>query len=97
MTERDKLIQILKNDNCPSPMLCSPECKYIDSADCYAERLADMLIENDMIKVVRCRDCANYGKYNFNDKYDENGWCNIWRATKFDHNFCEYGKRREDE
>lgn len=95
MTERDKLIQILKNQNCPSPMLCSPECKYIDSADCYAERLADMLIENGVEVVIRCKDCKWYSK-NKNDGFF-GGRCGLTFHGVLDFDFCSQGKRREDE
>lgn len=46
---RDRLIELLKNDYCPSPMLCDDKCKYINSKDCYTERIADMLLANGVI------------------------------------------------
>lgn len=49
MTERDKLIEILKNDSCQSPMLCDPNCKYAKLERCYEERTADYLLENGVI------------------------------------------------
>ena len=49
MTEREKLIELLKQDNCPSPMFCSDNCKYVNSSDCAAERFADHLLENGVI------------------------------------------------
>lgn len=49
MTERDKLIEILKNDSCQSPMLCDPNCKYAKLERCYEERTADYLLENGVL------------------------------------------------
>ena len=49
MTERDKLIELLKNDSCQSPMLCDPNCKYAKLERCYEERTADYLIENGVL------------------------------------------------
>lgn len=46
MTERERLIELLKNDNCPSPFICDANCKYINSENCWAERTADFLLEN---------------------------------------------------
>ena len=49
MTERERLIELLKNDNCPSPFVCDANCKYINSDNCSAERIADYLLENGVI------------------------------------------------
>lgn len=46
MTERERLIELLKNDSCKSPMLCDPNCKYASLKRCYEERTADYLLEN---------------------------------------------------
>ena len=49
MTERERLIELLKTDNCPSPFICDANCKYINSENCLAERMADYLLENGVI------------------------------------------------
>ena len=49
MTERERLIELLKNNNCPSPFICDANCKYINSDNCSAERIADYLLENGVI------------------------------------------------
>ena len=46
MTERERLVELLKNDSCQSPMLCDPNCKYANLKRCYEERTADYLLEN---------------------------------------------------
>ena len=48
MTERKRLIELLKNDNCPSTFICDANCKYINSENCLAERMADYLLENNV-------------------------------------------------
>ena len=49
MTERERLIELLKSDSCESPMLCDPNCKYANLKRCYEERTADYLLENGVI------------------------------------------------
>lgn len=49
MTERERLIELLKNDSCQSPMLCDSNCKYASLKRCYEERTADYLLENGVI------------------------------------------------
>lgn len=49
MTERERLVELLKNDNCPSPFICDANCKYVNSENCTAERMADYLLENGVI------------------------------------------------
>ena len=49
MTERERLIELLKSDSCESPMLCDPNCKYASLKRCYEERTADYLLENGVI------------------------------------------------
>ena len=44
MTERERLIELLKSDSCQSPMLCDPNCKYANLERCYEERTADYLL-----------------------------------------------------
>ena len=46
MTERERLIELLKSDSCESPMLCDPNCKYANLKRCYEERTADYLLAN---------------------------------------------------
>ena len=49
MTERERLVELLKNDSCQSPMLCDPNCKYANLERCYEERTANYLLENGVI------------------------------------------------
>ena len=49
MTERERLIELLKSDSCESPMLCDPNCKYASLKRCYEERTADFLLANGVV------------------------------------------------
>jgi hypothetical protein len=59
-----------------------------------AERIADHLIANDVVPVVRCEDCEHYRK----NQYDANGdmWCNYWAdwLPTEPNDFCSYGERK---
>lgn len=49
MTEREKLIALLQNQNCHSPMICDKGCKYAHLENCYEDRTADWLLANGVI------------------------------------------------
>lgn len=46
---RNRLVNLINQDNCPSPFMCSNECKYAHLEKCYGDRIADLLIENGVI------------------------------------------------
>lgn len=48
MTEREKLIELLNKQSCPSPLLCDKNCKYAHLQTCYPERVADHLLANEV-------------------------------------------------
>ena len=50
--------------------------------------LAEYLIANDVIRVVRCKDCHNFTK---------SKWCNLLMMDVKDDGFCSYGERIPDE
>ena len=47
--DRERLIEILKLDPCPSPYLCDGNCKYANLKQCYEERTADLLLEHGVV------------------------------------------------
>lgn len=54
----------------------------------WAGEIADHLISNDVVPVVRCKDCALQGKFN----------CPMDEWVKTDGNgFCHHGKRKDDD
>lgn len=44
MDVREKLVELLKTNACPSPFMCDPACKYYGFGDCFPDRFADYLI-----------------------------------------------------
>ena len=44
MDVREKLVELLKTNACPSPFMCDPTCKYYGFGDCCPDRFADYLI-----------------------------------------------------
>lgn len=44
MDVREKLVELLKTNACPSPFMCDPTCKYYGLGDCFPDRFADYLI-----------------------------------------------------
>jgi hypothetical protein len=51
---RERLIQLIKHDNCINPYNCSDKCKYVELDDCHSARLADYLLENGVV-VLPCK------------------------------------------
>ena len=68
MTEREKLIELLRNQNCHSPLLCDPNCKYAHLESCYEDRTADWLLSNGVI-VPPCK----VGDTVWFETYEKNG------------------------
>ena len=54
MDVREKLIELLKTNACPSPFMCDPACRYYGSGDCFPDRFADYLIANG-VTVQECK------------------------------------------
>lgn len=78
MTEREKLIEILSTKIHPR--------EGVDPAAV----VADFLLDNDVVPIVRCRDCAKRGR----------GDCPMegdfpWISSDSD-GFCHRGERKED-
>ena len=46
MDVREKLVELLKTNACPSPFICDQACKYYGYGDCFSYRFADHLISN---------------------------------------------------
>ena len=44
MDVREKLVELLKTNACPSPFMCDSTCKYYGFGDCFPDRFADYLI-----------------------------------------------------
>lgn len=44
MDVKEKLVELLKTNACPSPFMCDPTCRYYGYGDCFPDRFADHLI-----------------------------------------------------
>ena len=62
MDTREKLVELLKTNACPSPFMCDPTCKYYGFGDCFPDRFADYLINNGVtVKGLDgCKYCKEY-------------------------------------
>ena len=91
---RDRLIelktQFVENFNCGN---CKPEenkCK-----KCLTEKETDYLLENDIVNVVRCKDCKYYKPYN-KPVEDFDGECIVREFETDETEFCSYAKLKEN-
>ena len=46
MDAREKLVELMKTNACPSTYMCDPACRYYGYGDCFPDRFADHLIAN---------------------------------------------------
>ena len=62
MDVREKLVELLKTNACPSPFICDPTCRYYDFGDCFPERFADYLIAHGVTvqELDGCKYCKEY-------------------------------------
>ena len=49
MDVREKLVELLKTNACPSPFMCDPTCKYYSFGDCFPDRFTDYLIAHGVM------------------------------------------------
>ena len=85
MNDKEKLISLLILTD-PNPYICESEsgsCELTTCTECRARSTADLLIENDFLPVVRCKDC----------KYFKTPLCKI--EDNHDNWFCSYGERKD--
>ena len=62
MNVREKLVELLKTDACPSPFFCDPACRYYGLGDCFPDRFADHLIAHGVTvqELNGCKYCEEY-------------------------------------
>lgn len=94
MPEREKLIEILSTKIHPK--------ESIDPA----VAVADFLLDNDVMPVVRCRDCKYFQHYGrtslfIDGKHVKAGWCTRRILCDEEYRmlpdgFCSCGRRKED-
>ena len=93
MNDKEKLISLLILAD-PNPYICESEsgsCELTTCTECRARSTADLLIENDFLPVVRCKDCKHLM---FSDCYGECGKGHMSIVSPDD--FCSYGERKDE-
>ena len=86
MNDKEKLISLLILAD-PNPYICESEsgsCELTTCTECRARSTADLLIENDFLPVVRCKDC----KHRYSDS-----WCEY--VDDDDNFYCARGERKD--
>ena len=85
---REKLIELLNaiDGVCPKDASCY-DCEYKDVTHCAIPAKADFLIANDVVPVVRCKDCWKSGE----------GLCSYQLKNVPGKDFCGDGERIEGE
>ena len=92
MGMREKLMQLIEeaDDTCDNTR-CS-DCEY-NGQDCWTRLIAETLIANDVVPVVRCKDCKHYEKDG--SIYRCVDWKGLFGNCKPD-DFCSYGERKDN-
>ena len=104
---REKLIELFKQEHERCQNTPCDECIYDNAADCGVDALVDYLIANDVVQVVRCKDCEHW--------HEETEWCDKhshfvdrlgdfcypeesgdWKMFDADY-FCKDGERKDNE
>ena len=87
MDVREKLVELLKTNACPSPFMCDPACRYYDLGDCFTYRFADHLISNG----VTVQECISV-----DDRLPEHGDVVVVWHTYMEHPFvCQWDERSD--
>ena len=95
MNDKEKLISLLILTD-PNPYICESEsgsCELTTCTECRARSTADLLIENDFLPVVRCKDCKHYEIHK--PKVLENCERNGYIIPMKPYDFCSYGERKD--
>jgi hypothetical protein len=60
----------------------------------FYDSIAAFLIANDVVPVVRCKNCTSYNTKGCASGF---GWCIAWDQGRMDDNFCHCGERKNNE
>ena len=99
MNDKEKLISLLILTD-PNPYTCESEsgsCELTTCTECRARSTADLLIENDFLPVVRCKDCKYYKPQKKSAHWENRAnYCNRVVTIKVQpDDFCSYGERKD--
>ena len=82
MTDREKLIELIASTEYGNGLVGE------NFQEGFIAKIADHLIANDVVQVVRCKDCKAYDK--------EVGYCEAMGFTCEMDDFCSYGERKDN-
>ena len=103
MTDRDRLIELInQGDEKCGEMRCV-ECEHEGTEKCGFNLIADYLLANDVVKVVRCNDCKFSRPRNKSEKNIYFEGVLICESCQMadepcavcDDDFCSYGELKE--
>ena len=95
MNDKEKLISLLILTD-PNPYICESEsgsCELTTCTECRARSTAGLLIENDFLPVVRCKDCKYWQDNNDGYPREECRWGH--GETPDANDFFSYGERKD--
>ena len=93
---REKLIKLLEDFSAPVMLMDTKLMDWNIPTQQLREAIADYLIANDVVPVVRCKDCKHRGTdycifHIKGEPADEE------LLKKLDNDFCSYGERKDNE
>ena len=99
MGMREKLIELLYEAEDKCNYADCGQCEYIGLDACGFRMIANHLIANDVVPVVRCKDCRKCHTYNDVITGQLEYKCYLWNGCRnVDADmFCDAGERREGE
>lgn len=91
MGMREKLLELIGRVQDEGRDYSDVVCSYPTSNG----KLADYLIANDVVQVVRCKDCKIWEYHEINGRKILGKCQHFGRVVKAD-DFCSYGERKDD-
>ena len=65
--------------------------RYIDAY--ILKKVMDVLPSDDVVEVVRCKNCVHWKHRNFDDKH----YCDVFDWVNEGNDYCSFAERRDDE
>jgi hypothetical protein len=71
-------------------------CTDIDCVDCIRDEVVKNLPIEDVIPVIRCKDCnQSFQRYDHTLSYLQLWWCDKWKNIMRGCDYCSFGERRD--
>ena len=97
MGMREKLIELLYEAEDKCNYADCGQCEYIGLDACGFRMIANHLIANDVVPVVRCKDCKHYIPLDNECEEPHNHYTEEGFREVHDNDFCSYGERKDNE